>query len=520
MAMSIRKSQLSTIAYWIALISLIFAGGWYVINRNVDIVIQISLILTAISIVVAVAVDPKRVRDALVGRQAKYGSNALVFSLAFIGILSVLNFLLYKNPVQWDLTEDKLFTLSPETLKVLADLSAEVQIKGFYTPDYSSARENVRPLLDQYAANSDHKLTYEFIDPEEFPYIAQQYNVIRDGSLVITSGDQSEVVETASEQDITEALVRVLNPEARKVYFLIGHGERDIDATDESGYYQVNRSLLSKGYQVENLNLLSEGSIPDDATVLLIAAPTANLLDSEIELVSEYLQEGGAAIFLFEPMMQTVEEYENDPLIAYLKEKWGIEVVRDLVVDTSTDLPFYGISYDYASHPITDELGNLVTYFPTARSLKSLDLQESLIEEVNLVQTGENSWGETDFAAVENQESIEFTEGVDAEGPLTLAISADDTQSGARLVVFGDSDFASNTFFFELGNGDLLLNSVDWVAGEEQLIRLTPKQTTSRYVLPPTVQVTGAVFLITIVLIPGIVMVVGASTWWQRRKRE
>ena len=270
---------------------------------------------------------------------------------------------------------------------------------------------------------------------------------------------------------------------------------------------------------MENLNLLAQGSIPEDASLLLIAAPLATLLDTEISLLSEYMEEGGALIVLLEPMGQTPEEHESDPLITYLKSQWGIEALGNFVVDTSTNLPFYGISYEYASHAITEELGNLVTYFPTARSLKTVELQESSIERIELVLTGENSWGETDFAAVASQGALEFNEGGEELGPLTLVIAAEDAQKDARLVLFGDADFASNAFFFELGNGDLLLNSIDWAAGEEQLISLTLKTTTTRYVLPPTVQVTGVVFLTTIVLIPGIVIVLGGSIWWKRRKQ-
>ena len=161
----------------------------------------------------------------------------------------------------------------------------------------------------------------------------------------------------------------------------------------------------------------------------------------------------------------------------------------------------------------------MITYFPTARSLRMVDLPESSLERVNLVQTGEHSWGEIDFTAIENQDGIEFNEGEEELGPLTLVMVAEEPQMGTRLVVFGDSDFASNGFFFDLGNGDLLLNSIDWAAGEEQLISLTPKQTTTRYVLPPTVQVTGMIFLTTIILVPGIVIVLGVSTWWRRRKQ-
>jgi ABC-type uncharacterized transport system involved in gliding motility auxiliary subunit len=345
--------------------------------------------------------------------------------------------------------------------------------------------------------------------------------VIRDGSLVVTLGEDSEVVEFVSEQKITEALIRVLNPEERKVYFLTGHGERDSEAVDELSLSELNRSLISKNYQVGSLNLLAEGSIPDDATVLLVAAPRVGFLEDEITHLSDYVDQGGALVVLLEPLEVSDEEYESDPLIGYLKTKWGIDPLNNFVIDTSTDFPYYAFaSVPYTSHPITQEMGNLVSYFPTVKSLKILDLEDTSIVWTVIVKTGDRSWGETDFEAIENQMSLEYNEELEELGPLPLVISAEDSLHGARIVVFGDTDFTSNAFFYDLGNSDLILNSIDWAAGEEQLINLTPKTTTTRYVLPPTIQVTGVVFLTTIILIPGIVIVLGVSTWWQRRKRE
>jgi len=518
--MKIHKSNLATIAYWLSVAIILGAGAWYVLNREFDSVIRIALILAVIAVTLAVVVDPERVRKAISGRQARHGGNAFLFSLAFVGILSVLNFLIYSNPIKWDLTEDRLYSLSPETLQALSDLPGEVKILGFYSVNMTSSRENVRPLMDQYRLNSDGMLDYEFIDPNENPFMAQQFNVIRDGSLVITLDDTSEVVDFVSEEKITEALIKVLHPQARKVYFLVGHGERDIDGTDEFGFSQINRSLMSKNYQVENLNLLSQGDIPEDASALVIGAPQAQVLESEINLITEYMQGGGSLIVLLEPLAVTAEEADTNLLENYLRSKWGIDPINNLVVDTSSELPFYGISSYYAQHPITEDMGNLFTYFPTARSLRVMELQEISIVRTELVQTGEKSWGETDFAAIENQAMVELNEGLEDAGPLSIVISAEDTVQGSRIVIFGDSDFASNIFFFELGNGDLFLNSIDWAVGEEQLISLTPKSTTARYVLPPTTQVVGIVFMLTIVLIPGLVIVAGAATWWQRRKRR
>jgi ABC-type uncharacterized transport system involved in gliding motility auxiliary subunit len=518
--MRIRRSHLANIAYWVCVVILMGAGAWYVLNREFDVLIRIALIMAIIALMLGVLADPERVRKAITGRQARYGSNAVLFSLAFVGILVVLNFMVYANPIKLDLTEDKLYSLSPETIQILDGLEEQVKIFGFYSVNMFSSRENIRPLLDQYHLNSKGMLDYEFIDPDEDPIMAQQLNIIRDGSLVITLGETSEVIDIASEEEITAALYRVLHPQEHKLYFVVGHGERDIYGTDEFGFSELARSLESKNVQFENLNLLSEGNIPEDASALVIGVPMAQFLETEIELISEYMQDAGSLIVLFEPMPPSAEENETTLLENYLRAEWGIDPLNNIVVDMSSNQPFYGVSTYYADHPITQNMGNLYSYFPTAKSLKILNNQEPSVIRTELVLTGERSWGETDWAAIEEQGQLEFNEDDEEGGPLPLIVSAEDSVQNSRILAFGDSDFVTNLFFYQYGNRDLFLYSIDWIVGEEQLISLTPKQTTSRYVLPPTNQVLGMVFLITIVLIPGVVIVAGVSTWWQRRKRE
>jgi ABC-type uncharacterized transport system involved in gliding motility auxiliary subunit len=519
MAMKFQKDDLATLAYWLGVTFLLAGGGWYILHREFDAVIRVALVLTVLVVASAIILDPERVRKALTGRQARYGSNAFLYSLAFFGILAVLNFLIFTNPVKWDLTEDNIYSLSPETMQLLEALPGEVRFLGFYTVNLGSSRESVRPLLDQYKLSSNGMLDYEFIDPDENPFVAQQYNVIRDGSLVVVKGETSEVVETVSEEKITQALIKVLYPQDKKAYFLVGHGERDIEGTDEFGYSQTKKSLESNNYQVENLNLISAAIVPEDASTLIICSPLAQFLPEEIDSIDAYMQAGGSLIVLLEPTAVPLEEGEMVLLEDYLISTWGIEVSNNLVVDMSSELPFYAISSYYGQHPITEELGNLFTYFPTARSLSVMALEDPSIDWVELVQTGENSWGEEDFTAIENQEIVEFNEGSEKSGPLPIVISAENSNQGSRLVVFGDADFASNVFFFELGNGDLFLNSVGWVIGEDELISITPKDRTSRFVVPPSNQVVGTIFLITLILIPGMVIVLGVVTWWQRRKQ-
>jgi ABC-type uncharacterized transport system involved in gliding motility auxiliary subunit len=514
-----RRKEIAPIAYLASLAVLMGAGAWYVVNREFDLVLTIALIVAALILTGAVVLDPERVRRAFVGRQAKYGSNALLMSLGILGILAVVNFLVYSNPKRWDLTEDQTYTLSNETLNILDEMTNEVQVSGYYTPDLSQSRDRTRTLLDQYRIRSDGKIDYEFINPLEYPFAADQAGVTRDGTLVLSTDDRSELVEAPTEQRITEALVRLLNPGERKVYFLTGHGERDFEGTSPTDFNQVGRALTVKNYEVEALNLLSLQEVPEDASVIVIAGPEAALSQEEVDLLAEFLNQGGAVVLLAEPDVGTERAEEGDPLNDYLSETWGIDIMSDFVVDlASQSSPFLGISNRYAVHPITDEISTLATIYPTVRSLQLPAAPEGVIQDA-LVLTGDRSWGETDYVSFVEEGVLEYDEGIDSRGPLTLAVAAENASIDARVVVFGDADFAANDYFFELGNGDMAIGSIDWAAGNEQLINLTPKQTTQRVISPPTTQTTGLIFLTTIVLIPGAVIVMGVSVWWQRRNR-
>lgn len=504
--------------YIFGIVALLVSVSWYLINQLVDVVVTVGFALAIVSFVIGFVIDPQRVKTWLRSRQAKYGSNALILSVAVIGIFAVINFLIYDNPKQWDLTEDQEYTLSPETLTILAELPEQVDIIGFYTPSVSASRDNIRPLLDQFQIQSAGKLIYFFIDPLENPFLAEQHGVARDASLVVAIGEHSEVVEFASEQNIAEALIRLMNPGERQIYYLTGHGERDFNNTQDFGYSQVLSALEARNYSISELNLILDAQIPTDAALLFIAAAQNPLSEAEIELVKDYLDGGGSLIILSEPGLNI--EGVEDPFEEYLAADWGIELRDDFVVDLTSSLPFAGISAQYAVHPITEDLQNLVTYFPSIRSIRFSEIGEGTINRVELVRTSERSWGETDLQAYNEEGVLEFNEESDAPGPLVLVATAETAAQSARVVVFGDSDFASNGFFFELGNGDLLINSVDWAVRNDQLINLTTQPPTQRFVVPPSNRTIGIILVLTVIVIPGSTIIFGTSIWWRRRNTQ
>jgi ABC-type uncharacterized transport system involved in gliding motility auxiliary subunit len=224
-------------------------------------------------------------------------------------------------------------------------------------------------------------------------------------------------------------------------------------------------------------------------------------------------------IVLLEPAPLTDFGEEADPLAAYLEESWGILVGDNLVVDTSTNQPFLAYSAYYSSqHPVTSRLGTLFTAFPTARSVQA-GAAPGQVELTELVYTSDQSWAETDLAALEAGEQIMPEEGIDLIGPVPLGVAAENWSSGGRVVVFGDSEFASSALFSYLGNGDLAVNAVDWVSEQEGLISLTPKAATQRILLPSTTLTQGLIALGAVFLPSGLVIAGGVAAFIARRRR-
>ncbi len=508
--------RLAPWAFILAGLALLATAGWGIVNRQFDLYLRIGLAVIVGFAALGVLLDPNRIRHALAGRQARYGSNAVLVSLAFAGILVVACFLAFTNTQQLDLTEDREYTLTTETKLALAELQTPVMLLGFYTPELSQSRDTVRPLLDQYKRSGGENVRYEFIDPRADPVSADRYGVTRDATIVVVMGDHSEVTASPTEQEITGAIVRLANPEERKVYFLTGHGEHELDSTEADGYSELRDALQAKNYQVAGLNLLSAAGVPADARAVVIAGPTIGLPEGELRSLTDYVARGGSLVVLLEPPL-AAEPTRADALVPYLASAWGVEAREDLVVDLRSNLPLTAVADQYAPHPITERLSNLVSYFPSARSLGMVDSAPASLTE--LVLTGADSWGKTNHESI-RAGSLDFVAEEDTLGPLTVGMVGEDGATQARLVVFGDSDFPSNADFYSYANGDLMVNSIDWAARQEALISLTPKQSTPRFVTPPTTQAVGLIFLLTVLVIPGAVIAAGVSVWLRRRRQS
>lgn len=502
---------------YLTLAALLAAAVSFIIDQQFGLPVQISLAVAVLGLALFVLLDPQRVRELLTGRQARYGSNALVLSLAFIGIVAVLNYLAFTNSRQWDLTEDKTNTLAPESVQVLASLQSPVMAEAYFSPNYPIGA--TRDLLENYKRGGNGKFDYEVVDPVQNPVRANEANVTRDGTIVLKMDGRMEPVSFASEQEISAAIVRLANPGQRAIYFLTGHNEFNIEGTEPQSSYGVARQALqAKNYTINTLNLLANPQIPEDALALIVAGPQKPLADSEVQAIQAYLERGGSLVYLSDPRPVTQFGDQPDPMAAYLGTAWGIQLDESMVVDlNNSQQPLVAIGAQFGNHPITEKMVTSAIFLPYARSLQNGTAPEG-VTLTSLALTTEQSWGETDYQSF-NQQQVSPDQASDIMGPLNLAIAGVNNATTGRVVVIGNSGFASDQNFTAYGNGDFLLNSIDWAAEQENLINLTPKQTTQRMLVVSNRLTTGLILFGSIFFLPGLIILTGIGVWIQRRRR-
>ena len=504
------------IGIYVAILAAFISGLLYFLQRDFDIYLQISLAAIVIGLAAYVLLDPDKTRAAFSGRQARYGSNAFVIMLAALGIVVVINYLTYTYNQRWDLTEDQINTLSAETLEVLASLPEPVAATAFYSS--SSDPTSAVDTLENYRSNADGNFTFEIVDPVAEPFRANDAGITQDRSIVLQMGSQQEIINFASEAQITEALVRLMSGE-RFVYFLTGHGEADPEGVDEFSLSLLNRSLVSRNYNVQMLNLLATQTIPADADVIVIAGPNVPVSEDEIVQLDAFLQAGGAVVVLAEPTLLTEFGDAEDPLSNYLTESWGIRLGENVVLDTASTNMAIPFAFEYGQHPITENLDNVAPFFPTSRSVQVTGQIEGISQQELVLTAPEVTWAESDLASLAEGGEVGLDSESDIPGPVPLVVVAEGFESGARLVVIGDSEFPRDAYFAEQGNGNFLVNVLDWASQQENLISLNPNTPTVRFLPPPQPAVLRIIQFFSICLVPGGMVVAGIVVWWRRRRR-
>lgn len=517
----------SRIIPWLA-VGLILVGAIVtMITRSFEVVNNVLLGSGALLLLLYAFLRPDDVREFISGRQARYGTSTVLSIVFFAAIAILLYWMAYQNE-DWrvDVTEAGEFTPPQETIELLQGLGEQVHVIGFYTFDLGVQREQARAILENLSAYSE-RLTYEFEDPETNPLLAERYELNFNGTLVfIKNQDQPDETFTRanslSERDIHSALLKVANPVDKKLYVLTGHGEPGIDSFTPEGMGTTVGLLEDQGFTVESLNLFTSGTVPDDATAVAIIGPQSPLDASEVAALTTYLDNGGAALIARDVIDSEGRAVaEDDGFNTYLEESWGVTLRNDVIIDQDLaragqtfGLEFIGASYG-ASPIITNELQQFGTRFSLARSIAT-EAPEGVI--INpLVSTSPDAWGETDIAALSEQ-GIANPDETDAQGALNIGVSAERPESEARLVVFGDADFATNANLVWGGNSILLGNALNWLADDEVAIELAPRESIQRQLNIPEQQL-RMLRMVGIWFGPLLMGIIGLVVWRGRRQR-
>lgn len=461
------------------------------------------------------------IRSYFLKRSTRYRTNAILMVLLMFGILVLVEAFSAKHYKRFDLTSNKRYTLAEQSINILKKIECPVHVTAFLQ-ETSSGWEKAKDLLGQYAYHCK-LFAFELVDPDRFPGKAKHFKITNYETFVIESNDRDEKVNDISEEHLTNAILRVMGEQKKTIYFLTGHGERSIEDISREGYSAVREEIEAQNYHVNNLLLMRSRQVPKDAGIIVIAGPDAEILAEEERMLNEFIQGAGNIIVLIDPETRT-------GLPRFLKP-YGVKVGNDIIIDKLSNV--LGADYltpivsKYADHPITQDL-KTASFFPLVRSITSFDDKQNHVTE--LAFTGEQSWTESDFDGL-NQGRVSFDPKKDIKGSVSIAVVCEveseteekannkkyDMAKTSSIVVFGDSDFASNGYLNLSGNRDLFMNTVGWLSREENLITIRPRSKKSAPVLLSSMEGKN-IFWLSAVFLPFTILLVGVVVLHYRRK--
>jgi ABC-type uncharacterized transport system involved in gliding motility auxiliary subunit len=523
--MSWIKNYLNYISLGLIALALVFLIVW----PQYRIAALILALIGATLVIIYIILNLPLLKEGLKRKSFLYSSNLFLIIILVLAILAIVNFFLSRHHYRVDFTAARIHSLSDQSISVVKNLKQEVLIKCFFR-DGNVSRPTMENLLKIYAYHSP-RLTYEFIDPDRNPGLVKKYEITQDGTTVFECGDKENRITTTSEEDITNAIIKVSREKKKTIYFLEGHGEGSVEESSDPGYSTAKSELEKIGYEIKKLTLALSDNFPDDCSLLIVPGPRKALLPNELETMRSYLNRSGRILFMVDPET-------SSGLETWLAE-YGFKLENDLVVDTVSRLLggdyFMPVVTEYQYHEITRNF-RYATFFPVARSVEIAETRPEGMTLTAIAKTSANSWSERQL----EQKEVSFDKNRDKQGPVSLAVvgskkinktidsseqkpelteskqSNQNRSEEARLAVFGDSDFITNRYYNLSGNGNLFLNTVNWLTEESDLISIQPRTQS-----PRTIQLTPTqgkfLWLVSIILLPLIVLLVGLTIWLRRR---
>jgi ABC-type uncharacterized transport system involved in gliding motility auxiliary subunit len=481
-------------------------------------VVTILIAAGATAVVVAASMSGHSLRAIARGRSARRGADSATSIVLLTAVLVVIQATSIRHSAQADLTRNQRHTLSPQTLTLLSTLDRDVLATAFVRQT-SITRAGVTELLDLYTHHAT-RFRYRLVDPDRQPDLAERLHAAPD-EIVVEAGERRSIAHSPGEESLTTALIHVTRSELKAVYFVSGHGEKDIANDGRDGYSALRADLERQGYAPRSLSLIGGAAIPTDAAVVVIAGPRDDYLQNEVDALDAYARTGGSLFVMLDPRVTA-------PRLGTLLAEYGLSVLDAVILDEK-ELHAGDRTFDatvvkvrrYERHPINRAF-NYVTMFPRARPVFiTRDSTQIGVSAQFLSISDAASWGETDMKAFDEGRGVK--DGVDLAGPLPVAAVATRSPFGrpgmkkSRVVLVGDSDFVNNVFFGVLGNSDWFQNALAFLAEDEAMITIRPRPALSDQVYLSERQ-GRLVFLICIVLLPALSLGAGIVVIMRRAK--
>jgi ABC-type uncharacterized transport system involved in gliding motility auxiliary subunit len=453
----------------------------------------------------------------LQARQTKYGAYAAVYIVVVITIVVIANMLADRYNKTYDTTSNKQYSLSDQTKKIVAGLNQSATITYF---NQSARFQEGKDVLEQYA-NLSPKIKIAYVDIDKNPQLARAAGIRDFGTAVVQIGDKKENAKALTEEGITGAFIRDLKGTTRTICFVTGSGEHAIDETERDGFSQFKDLLAKDEYQAKSIDLLQKAEVPADCTTLVIAGPTHDYQQQEVDAIRNYVQNGGRAFFMLDPPVQFGRSTiaANDALTGLL-QSWGVTLDKNMILDLNPVGQLAGLGPQvalvttYSSQPIVSQMRGNAVGFPLSRSLDIKSTDKTSVEK--LFDSSSSSLATSNLSSPE----VSVADPNNRKGPLTIAAAGTyntgKQNSQGRFVVTGSSSWAANRFLGFNGNGDLAVNAVNWLSSDEDMISIRPKQQEDRRITMTRAQL-NLVRATSQFILPLMVVVAGTLVWWKRR---
>ena len=456
-------------------------------------------------------------RKSLKTRTAAFGIPSLISVVLVFLLLGVLNFIMFRYPKDFDLTEGKVHTLSDQTTKVVKGLENPVQAIFF---SKVPANEKVQGILEKYRGLNP-KFQFEVVDPYKEPLKAKDAQIKKIDTLVLQMGQKSTKVEDVDEEKLTNALIKMTQSGNQLLCAITGHREIDFNSDEADGYKRVQGELTGQAYQVQALSIPEAGKIPENCSAIAIVGARSAFFDAERKAISDYLTNGGSAVIAIDAIEGREISKDLGPILA----PWHIGFKDALIVDPLSR--FIGLDASVApitefskSHKLTQDFQSQA-WLPFSRPLEVLPGAPKDLTVEAIGKSSPKAWGETNFAGLKTGQVAQ--DANDLKSPLNLLVVAEGklpnstAQKKSRIVVFASPHFASNQFARFGGNLDLFVNAVSWILQDENLISIRQREGADSK-LEMSNEVSRFIGIVFVLLIPILVALTGIVIWVRRRK--